>query len=104
MIIKNMTPHTITIVDADGNKIKEYPSQGLASIGTQINTIGEIDGVPLNEVRIDHAKTDILPKGYFYIVSKIYRDYFADRSDLLIVCDTVRDAEGKIIGCRSFCK
>ena len=38
----------------------------------------------------------------FYIVSRVVAEARRDRDDLIIPDETVRDGEGRIIGCRGF--
>lgn len=40
--------------------------------------------------------------GRYYIVSALTAQAAADRKDLLIVDSTVRDGEGRIVGCTAF--
>ena len=51
---------------------------------------GEVEGLP------EYSK------GRYYIVSSLVAQACPNRPDLLIVNETIRDKEGKIIGCQSF--
>jgi len=51
---------------------------------------GEVEGLPEYK------------KGTYYIVSSLVAQACPDRSDLLIVNETVRDEQGRICGCKSF--
>jgi len=53
------------------------------------NEYGEVQGLPP------------VKQGVYYIVSRMVAEAAWDRHDLLVPNDTVRDANGRIIGCRS---
>ena len=68
-----------------------------------------VDGFFANDVYIEikhkqYSQADLpdIKVNTFYIVSAMVANKFPTRSDLLIVNDTVRDENGRIIGCESF--
>ena len=104
--IINLTPHTINIIE-DGTVKAAFPSQGIARASQTSEAVGNLDGIEL--VRMAFGKTEDLPApaaGTFYVVSIITANAAKAEGrttdDLVITADPVRDAEGKIIGCKRF--
>ena len=100
----NMTPHPITIVDAEGTVIKVIPASGnlirLAQFTVPQNYT--IDDVPVT--KSTYSEPNGLPEyqlGIFYIVSQLVKSACPDREDLLVPAEVVRDSSGNIVGCRS---
>ena len=116
-MFKNLTPHAINILSDEkvtetGNgKMLEFNEMTIEPSGTvarcsvhraQVETIdrvvinktvfGEVTGVPSPE------------KGVYLIVSSLVAQALVGRSDILIPDDTVRDNEGRIIGCRALAR
>lgn len=85
MQIKNYTPHPINVTE--GPLRGSYPSEGLA----------RVDGLPLGEVVGLPAPV----RGVRYVVSILVAERLPDRDDLLVPGEQVRDAAGRIVGCRS---
>lgn len=111
--IVNLTPHAITVL-RNGEEIAVYEATGcIARCESDTVVVGEIAGIPLTETTfgepylIDRDKVKHeLPKqqdGTFYIVSALVARA-AQREDFIIVNDTVRDDNGRIVGCRSFAR
>ena len=109
--IVNLTPHVITVLK-NGEEIAVYDASGcIVRCESDTVTVGEIAGIPLTETRfgelylIDRDKVrHELPAqqdGTFYIVSALVARA-AQREDFIIVNDTVRDDNGRIVGCQSF--
>lgn len=109
--IVNLTPHAITVLK-NGEEIAVYKASGyIARCESDTVVVGEIAGIPLTETTfgelylIDRDKVKHeLPEqqdGTFYIVSALVARA-AGREDFVIVNDTVRDNDGRIIGCQSF--
>ena len=105
--IKNLTPHTINICAEDGTIVKSYESEGIARASQTAEHVGELDGIELVSMRF--GKTEDLPapeEGVYYIVSVITANAAKAEgrttSDLVITADPVRDADGRIIGCKRF--
>jgi len=102
-VIVNLTPHEIHLYRGDelAEKIK---SSGIARVAVRSEVIGEIDGFPISKNFYGEITglPDPLP-GIFYVVSALVAQAAAGkRTDLLVVNDTVRDKDGRIIGCRGF--
>lgn len=105
--ISNLTPHTVTIVDDNGNVVRQYESEGLARSAQQSVVCGELDGIEL--VKTVFGKVDGLPQyqeDVYYIVSAITvnaaKAEGRTTSDLLVVSDTIRNEQGQIVGCKRF--
>ena len=109
MLIKNLTPHKIIMVDDNGNVVREYVSEGIAR-ATQTNVqVGDLDGIPLMETSF--GETIDLPdfeEDVYLIVSIITANAAKANGrrvdDLIITTDTVRDADGRIAGCKAFAR
>lgn len=105
--IRNLTPHTVTIVTEDGSIKAAFPSEGIARATQVAEHVGELDGIEL--VSMKFGKTEDLPapeNGVYYIVSVITANAAKAEGrgtdDLVITADLVRDADGRIIGCKRF--
>jgi hypothetical protein len=120
--IVNMTPHPIHFLDENGEIKRTFPPEGLARLkavtvdtgisidGCRVTTteFGTPEGLPAEElVNLTGSNADELdggeigPKTY-YIVSQLIKSANPNRLDLLVPAEVVRDAEGRILGCRSF--
>lgn len=117
----NLTPHAINLYKLEdcaeitqGNYktliLKEgvspmmvLPSEGVARATQTKKQIDTIEGIPVNATV--YGDVEGLPEpsqGTFYVVSALTAQAAKNRSDLLIVDSTVRDADGKIVGCTAF--
>ena len=107
--IINRTPHTITIMHADGQTVllslPAAPRGEVARVESTTETDGDIGGVPLMITRWGGVISlpDPQPDVY-HIVSTIVVEAAIDAGrdcrDLLVPGDQVRDAQGRIVGCR----
>lgn len=110
----NTTPHEINLI-LEGTTIAIPTSDVSFRVRSESVTVGQltVDGSPV-DVRTRQF-SDVtctiggegvpLPnqqEGVFYIVSRITAEALPDRSDLLMVDGTVRDDDGRIIGCTGF--
>lgn len=48
--IINLTPHTINIMDADGNEVSKFESMGIARADSFETVVGELNGIPVVEM------------------------------------------------------
>lgn len=101
MKIVNLTPHPITVAGI------EIPASGTVARCEQrrekVATI-DVDGTPIAVNRTTFGDVAGLPEtqaGVVYIVSALVAQAVQHRGDVLIVDDTVRDAQGRIIGARA---
>ena len=97
----NLTPHEITIIRDDGS-ITIPPADTVARCAVTRRQVGSVDGIPVNRSVFGTVEglPDPQPDTY-YIVSAVVAQACPDRNDLLIPDDTVRDDQGRIIGCRA---
>lgn len=128
--IVNLTPHAIQILvkDSEGpikaqvgfgrtaqwgtfRQVAELPSEGVARAATTTEPAGsiEVNGIELPLTRTVFGEVQDLPdpvNGIKLIVSLVTANAAAaagrTTDDLLIVGETVRDAEGRIIGATGF--
>jgi len=100
--IINLTPHAITFVLEGGIRKVIQPSGELARLTTKTVTIGEVNGIPVTTT--EYGDVTGLPEptdGTVYIVSSLVAGRVPDRKDVFIPNESVRDAEGRIVGCKS---
>lgn len=106
MMIKNLTPHVVTIIAENGNAIATFEPEGVVARAGQVSRpVGDIEGVEI--VSMSFSNTIDLPEpqaGVFLIVSVITLDAAIAQGrkcgDLLMTADPVRNESGQIIGCR----
>lgn len=128
MQLINLTPHPVVLLDADESVALELPKfrdpprakeerQKEGDIRTKrdhplqmyadpsLNPYGierSIIDIPVNRVSL--GSVEGLPEplnGVAYIVSRIVAEAAPERDDLYIPDETVRDEEGRIIGCKA---
>jgi hypothetical protein len=103
MKLINLTPHTLTIVGADGSTVRNIPPSGtIARCAVTRRQVGAVDGIPIN--RTDFGAVDGLPDPQpdtHFIVSALVAQAVPSRRDVLITDDAVRDDAGRIVGCRA---
>lgn len=108
-MLRNMTPHKLTIYDDSGNILTEVPADDEQARVSEIITdeyVRHFDKFTVPVVVKGYGKANLPePKhGVYLIVSKMVLDAHPDRADLLAP-DTgpdsvVRDNGGKILGVR----
>ena len=104
-MFKNLTPHTINVVDASGASMLTLPASGsVARCRATATETERVDGVPVFKT-VD-GEVEGLPEpqnGVLYVVSALVREAVkATRTDVVSPAEFVRDAEGKILGCKGF--
>ena len=103
MRIVNLTPHPISIIRMDEGITMELPSEGSARVATSSIRVGEINNVPVN--RRQFGEVTGLPDpvdGVVLLVSRIVAEAAGDRDDLIMVDETIRDQDGRIVGAAAF--
>ena len=101
--IINMTPHPVTVVDADGNVITTFP-KGDSMIRLSVSTVdaGSVGNVKLTKTVFgEPVGLPNFSEGTFYIVSQLVKNALPSRTDLLVPAEVVRDSNGNILGCKS---
>jgi len=106
----NLTPHTITVFDNNGNKILEVkPSGTVARVETETEVVGEVNGIPIVKTKFKEVGNIPEPKpDTMYIVSTLVLQAVGNDRPDLIAPDTaspesvIRDGNGRILGVRRF--
>lgn len=98
----NLTPHDVNFVDNDGNIVRTVkPSGVVARLSVETIVIGEIDGIQVTEsVFSDIENLPEEAEDTIYIVSSLVAEK-AKRADVYVPNGSVRDSNGRIIGCKS---
>ena len=103
MELINLTPHAITFLDGENNPVLTVEPSGVVARAAQTRTrSGEIAGIPVNQCA--YGRVQGLPEPApetAYIVSALAAQACPERMDVYIVDDTIRDGNGRIIGCRA---
>lgn len=123
--IINLTPHLVSLYSlADCTEVQSgsykslqlnegasplatFPSQGVArasAVKAEVDQL-EIAGQVVAVNATTYGEPEGLPdavEGTYYIVSALTAQAAKDRTDLLIVDGTVRDADNRICGCTAF--
>lgn len=99
----NLTPHAITFVNAEGKVIRALPSSGIvARIKTEMVMTGVFDDIPItSSVYGEITDLPARKEGTIYVVSSLVAQRCPEREDVFIPNESVRDSEGRIIGCKS---
>lgn len=101
MKIINLTPHTINLVLENGTRAIE-PSGKVARVSATTVKTGFIDDVPTSATEYGEVIDLPEPKeGVVYVVSSLVAARVPSRNDVYIPNESVRDEDGRIIGCRS---
>lgn len=100
-MIRNYTPHAITVVDKDHETIATFPPSGeVARVAVTRACVDVIDGIPVYEVFYGAPSPLPAPQeGTYYLVSLLYKTACPQRTDLLSPGELVRDRDGVVIGC-----
>lgn len=100
----NLTPHDINIFNYEDELIHTIPASGdVVRLNTSEETLFYLGDIEVNQVTYMSAD-DLAPyvQNHYYIVSALVANAYPDRRDFLMVHKTVRDDDGRIIGCRAF--
>jgi len=110
----NLTPHEVVVYDAAGNVVLRVPPAGrVARVATREELVGSVNGVPV--FKTTYTEVEGLPEpepSTVYIVSLLVlqalQAHGIKRGDVVAPNTSptpngaVRDAQGRIIGVRSF--
>lgn len=99
----NLTPHVITLVDDHGNIIASIEPEA-ESARCEVTRVVAFSAGGHNVNRTVFGRVYNLPEpvdGTWYITSRIVAEA-AMRKDVLVPDETVRDENGRILGCKSF--
>lgn len=105
----NLTPHTISILDGANNPVLVLPSAGVARAASTRTCVGTVDAdgisIPVNVTSFGDVVGLPDPQpGIGYVVSVLTAQAVKNRDDIFVTDDAVRDAEGRIIGCRALAR
>ena len=111
MFLQNLTPHPLVFKTEEGGELTVQPAGFLARCEEFSSPTGEItvDGVAIPVISKAFGEIEGLPnpvRGTIYVVSALAAQaaWRAGRvADVFCPGDPIRDAEGKIVGCRSLC-
>lgn len=101
----NLTPHTITMIDAFNNKY-DIKSSGVVRCEVKKEEVGKVGGFSVYKNKYV-PNLDLVPQqkeNTIYLVSSIVAQAFPERNDFYVVNDTFRNEDGVIIGCKSLAK
>lgn len=113
MRIVNLTPHVINIVTAEGLPVMDIlPSGEVARVRSYTIEVGELEAetdmagidvkIPLTSTEYEAVEGLPSPRlGTVYVVSSLVAQRVKGRDDVLIPNESVRDENGRIVGCRS---
>ncbi len=103
MKIVNLTPHAVNFVNSDNVVVRTIGASGVvARVSTATKTIDSIDDIPVTIT--EFGTIENLPEpatDRIFIVSSLVAQRCTDRQDVFIPNESVRDTQGRIIGCRS---
>lgn len=103
-MIRNLTPHDVSVYDEAGNLLETFPSQGQARVTQASETADTIDGIPT--VRTVFGALSGLPEwseGEYFIVSSITAQAAKAQGrrvdDLLLPGRRLTGPSGELMGC-----
>lgn len=102
MNIVNLTPHAINLIGENGKQRTITPSGNLARVAAKTVIVGNIDGIPVTTT--EFGEVEGLPEpseNTIYVVSSLVAQRTPERTDVYIPSESVRDENGRIIGCKS---
>jgi hypothetical protein len=112
IMIINMTPHDINLMkcieDGHWRPVETIPKSGKTiRLNEAITVVGEVisKSIEYQILHYNYSGGDELPiqkEGVRYIVSAMVANAHPERTDFLMVAKTVRNDEGRIIGCEAF--
>jgi hypothetical protein len=104
MSFVNLTPHTITVLDADGTAVRVLDADGtVARVASATAVTAVVDGVEIFETSFGEVVGLPAPApGVFWVVSGKVAEHPAvrGRADVVSPGALVRGADGQPVGCR----
>ena len=103
----NMTPHAINLLTTEGENIATIEPSGLTiRLDEEWSPIGtfDIEGHSVDLMHCEYSSGSIpsSEEGTIFIVSAMVANNYPERKDFVMVAKTVRDDNGRIIGCTAF--
>ena len=105
MNFKNMTPHTINVVNAAGEPVANFaPSGEIARLTVKREMVENFDGVEIYAAKFgEPSPLPAQEDGVGYIVSALYasglRASGDKRTDIYVPGEAKRNEAGQVIGC-----
>ena len=104
----NCTPHDVVIISESGNITFERSGiiPRLKEVQQKINSINS-NGIEIDIMKKSFLEPEGLPEpqeNTIFIVSALVAGAIKNRDDLVIPNDTVRDDQGRIVGCKNLAK
>ena len=104
MEIINLTPHALTFVGESSLVVK--PSGQVARVACRTVQVGSVScgGIDIPLTATEYGEVEGLPEpseNTIYIVSLLVAQRCRERRDVFIPNESVRDEQGRIVGCRS---
>ena len=104
--LRNLTPHRLRVVDHHGDTVLDLPAAAHPARLAQhvVEEAGLAGGVPVHTIRygepagLPNPAPDVL-----FVVSRVLATHVR-RADLLFPDEEIRDATGRIIGCRALAR
>lgn len=118
MTLRNLTPHKIAVFNREEKKEFTIEPEGVVprvkmvksrseDFGTNhVNLSGHQHRIEVDDV-FASSEVENLPQeegNVFLIISRTVAEAVPERNDLIIPNDTVRDENGRIVGCKSFAR
>lgn len=104
MNIYNYTPHRVSIIS--NNQTTIFEPKGLARVSEKCVVIGKMNGIDICKMQYSDV-TGLPPENNndVYIVSSIVANALkGKRNDIYVPCISLRDKDGRIIGCEKLAK
>lgn len=105
MQIINLTPHTVTLVTANGDEVVVPPEETPVRLPAETYPEGEIGGIPLVTERLGDADS-VLPEprpGVVYVVARPVAERASHRTDLVVPTNVER-VNGKPVRARALAR
>lgn len=110
MKIRNLTPHSINLLNDNNEVVAIIEPSGIIARAAQTKELVEelcVDGMTIPVYKSEFGKVENLPeqeKDTIFVVSALTAQACKGRPDVYITDNPVRDEQGRIIGCRSLGK
>ena len=105
-MITNLTPHEIIVYKTADvlNQERVFPPSGhIARVQTESEIVASVDGIACHKTTFGDIEGLPEPEeGEYFLVSRMVKDRCPGRSDVIVPGELVRDANGKIVGCKGF--
>ena len=99
MEIRNLTPHVLNIVSADGTVVNIEPSGIVPRISTSQEIVEVINGINVShEVLGDVIDLPAPEEGVVLVVSRLVASAVNGRNDVLVPGNLLRNEQGQVIG------